>query len=257
MIEAFSYLETRKILHRDIRETNILVDVNGVPKIIDFGFGKKLESLSTAQNSIFLNWPVKTLPKEIVEDGVYNHKTEMFFLGKLLCEIPSLKSSSDFIYRHILEKMVSPNPSDRYDSFADVLLNISSREFINLKYTRETKNIYQEFASSLVDSISSFNDDLIMERDHYKLIMSLGEAIRTSSLEDFFQKSSIIINCFIKQGYTYYNYPKSKISVETARKFYELFTKIDERDRQVFLDNLEVRFGKIKVKKSDPFDVPF
>lgn len=99
--------------------------------------------------------------------------------------------------------MVSPNPSDRYDSFADVLLNISSSEFINLKYTAKQKNIYQEFASSLVDSISSLNDDLIMERDHYKLIMSLGEAIRTSSLEDFFQKSSIIINCFIKQGYTY------------------------------------------------------
>ena len=40
LIDGFSYLEKMKLCHRDIRNKNILIDSNGVVKIIDFGFGK-------------------------------------------------------------------------------------------------------------------------------------------------------------------------------------------------------------------------
>lgn len=40
-INAFQYLETNAILHRDIRQENILVSSEGNVKVIDFGFGKK------------------------------------------------------------------------------------------------------------------------------------------------------------------------------------------------------------------------
>jgi serine/threonine-protein kinase len=42
VISGFMYLEDSKILHRDIRDSNILVTAEGLVKIIDFGFGKKL-----------------------------------------------------------------------------------------------------------------------------------------------------------------------------------------------------------------------
>ena len=40
LIDAFCYMEAHNIVHRDIREGNILIDKNGVVKIIDFGIGK-------------------------------------------------------------------------------------------------------------------------------------------------------------------------------------------------------------------------
>src|SRR5690606_15658456 len=43
IINGFTYLEENKILHRDIRPDNILVTVDGVTKIIDFGFGKLID----------------------------------------------------------------------------------------------------------------------------------------------------------------------------------------------------------------------
>src|SRR5882757_5396115 len=41
-VAGFQYLETKKILHRDIRPQNILVRGDGILKIIDLGFGKKV-----------------------------------------------------------------------------------------------------------------------------------------------------------------------------------------------------------------------
>lgn len=41
-ISGFKYLEDNGIMHRDIRPGNILVSTDGIPKIIDFGFGKTL-----------------------------------------------------------------------------------------------------------------------------------------------------------------------------------------------------------------------
>lgn len=56
VIYAFEYLEEKKILHRDIRPTNILIDKNEDVKVIDFGFSKKLEFEETGGESVFLNW---------------------------------------------------------------------------------------------------------------------------------------------------------------------------------------------------------
>lgn len=40
LIDGFNYIEQKGVIHRDIREGNILIDNTGVVKIIDFGIGK-------------------------------------------------------------------------------------------------------------------------------------------------------------------------------------------------------------------------
>ena len=42
-VAGFAYLERAGILHRDIRSGNLMVGGDGVLKIIDLGFGKKIE----------------------------------------------------------------------------------------------------------------------------------------------------------------------------------------------------------------------
>ena len=83
VINAFKYLEEKKILHRDIRPQNILIDKSGNVKIIDFGFGKILGKNVQDNNSVLLNWPVSKLPEEVSLKGECSHYTEIYFIGKL------------------------------------------------------------------------------------------------------------------------------------------------------------------------------
>lgn len=52
LIDAFVYIESKRILHRDIREGNILIDRNGAVKVIDFGLGKTFLPVDTSSDSM-------------------------------------------------------------------------------------------------------------------------------------------------------------------------------------------------------------
>ena len=86
LIEGFVYIENHGIIHRDIRENNILIDKSGIVKIIDFGIGKVVEKgdpLNDSLASKINREGSDTLPQEYFE-GVYTSKTDMFYLGELL-----------------------------------------------------------------------------------------------------------------------------------------------------------------------------
>ena len=62
IINVFAYLEKNKILHRDVRAGNVLIDNSGTVKIIDFGFGKRFNAdESNEQARILLNWPASQI----------------------------------------------------------------------------------------------------------------------------------------------------------------------------------------------------
>src|SRR5262249_8044334 len=71
-ISGFSYLERHRILHRDIRPANVMVRADGVLKIIDFGFGKRVERAEDFQKSISLNWWCSVPPE--FDDELYDFR---------------------------------------------------------------------------------------------------------------------------------------------------------------------------------------
>jgi serine/threonine-protein kinase len=72
-IDAFSYLESFNILHRDIRPKNILITKEKIVKIIDFGFGKQIMNPKDFNKSISLNWLYDT-PDDF-NQAIYDFKT--------------------------------------------------------------------------------------------------------------------------------------------------------------------------------------
>ena len=83
LIDAFDYLQKHEVIHRDIREGNILIDKDDNVKVIDFGIGKVIQPSDTIKDSLYADINranSDTLPAEFYS-GIYTSSTDMFYLA--------------------------------------------------------------------------------------------------------------------------------------------------------------------------------
>lgn len=121
---AASHAHQQGIIHRDLNPGNILVDLDGVPRILDFGLAKDVWSDDDARDRSFITIPgqvVGTLPylspeQADVQDGEVDVRSDIYALGVVLFEL----LTGGF-----------PYPID--DDPAAVRANIISREPLKLR----------------------------------------------------------------------------------------------------------------------------
>lgn len=253
VIAAFEYLELNNILHRDIRPANIMIDMNQTVKVIDFGFGKSLDNSDMNSNSVLLNWPVSSLPNEVLNNE-YNHQTEIYFVGCLFKNLLGNQIES-FDFRHIIEKMVNTNPKDRYSSFNEISMRISQGIIGEINFTDEEKQIYVDFADSLERSISTHQDKLTPINNIDHILSNLEELLMHNALEHIIQENSDLINCFIINKFTYYN--GVKIRVKQVMNFYNFIRELAPSKQKIVLNNILGRLANIEIKSEFDDDLPF
>lgn len=256
VINAFRYLEEKEILHRDIRPQNILIDKMGNTKIIDFGFGKIIDKDEKDSNSVMLNWPVSKLPEEVSLKGEYTHCTEIYFIGKLFEYILADKkvNAENFNYFNIINKMTQYQVKDRYSTFEEVYNDISKGIFSELDFSDEEKNIYREFSDAIYEKISEYNSEYDPITNAEKIIENIANILRKNSLEFYIQNNSELINCFIKNGFTYNN--KANIEKEKVEKFYKWLISLPNNKQINVIENINTKLSNIRVKKEYD-DLPF
>lgn len=256
IINAFAYLEKNKILHRDVRAENVLIDDSGTVKIIDFGFGKKLNAdMPGDQASILLNWPASQIPSEIWRE-VYNVKTEIYYVGYLIKNLIEKYNIDCFKYSRLLEKMVIVNSSERIESFELIKKVIAEQAFENIEFKDWEKVVYQKFATDFCNALCEIENSLVVERDTSVIIEKLRVVIKDNVLEEFITHNEKLISCFVKSAYSYY---KTEIPVVNLKNFYVFFAKQQNEKKDIILNNLYGRLSNIPVVKSEldeelPFD---
>lgn len=254
-IEGFNYLEKNKVLHRDIKPDNFIVDNNGVLKIIDFGFGKISLQDSVEKASIMLNWPVSKMPEEIY-NRIYNHRTEIYFLGKMFEKLCRDNFSENSRYKDIINKMADPDPIKRPSSFAEILDIISDDIFEYTHFSQENKEIYTKIADSLLNAISCHNDsDHKFARNIDEIKDGLKRIIEESALEEIVQDNKSLINCVIKSSYSYN--PKIRIKVDDVKNFYRMLIQLSGTQQNIVYSNLMARLRSIETQIDDDIVLPF
>lgn len=256
VINVFRYLERKKILHRDIRPQNILIEKEGNVKIIDFGFGKILEKQGEENNSVLLNWPISRMPEEISLKGEYTYYTEIYFIGKLFEYILANNkvTSEQFNYFNVLNKMIEYQVNMRYQSFDEVYSDISNGIFSTLDFTEEEKDIYGDFTNSIHDKISEYKNEYSPITNIENIIGNIANVLRKNSLEIYIQNNADLIQCFITNGFSYNG--RTNIEKEKVEWFYKWLISLPNNKQINVVENINNKLSNIKINKEYD-DLPF
>lgn len=260
LISAFCYLEKFGIVHRDIRERNIMIQTDGTVKLIDFGIGKvnnyessDFDSLASEIN----RRNVDILPDEY-KQKVYTTLTDMFYIGELfnrhIRQAEEVYNFCGFSYKDILNKMMQSNPSKRYSSFLDIQEALDKHDFINLDISEKDKSIYLEFTKQLYGAITHFIDKFEFNRHVNDVLKKLENVIRNNSFETYIQNNSDIISIFVINGYECYT--SEIFTCQAVSKFYNWLKSSTLRSQDLILSNIQTKLSRIKITYSDD-EVPF
>ena len=82
---SLEYIHGRKVIHRDIKTSNIFLTGNGTVKLGDFGISRVLENTNEAAMTV-VGTPYYMSP-EVCESKPYTFKSDVWALGCVLYEL--------------------------------------------------------------------------------------------------------------------------------------------------------------------------
>ncbi|HEY5056003.1 MAG TPA: protein kinase [Acidobacteriaceae bacterium] len=253
-IQGFSHLEEVGVLHRDIRQANLLVNRAGTLKIIDLGFGKKVATSADFGKSITLNWwcPV---PKEF-DNQRYDFATEVYFVGQLFQYLISENQIANFKYSGILSEMCAHDSRQRIGSFAAVARKIGTSEFSEIEFGEDALIAYRAFADALFQLVSKIEATSGYEPDTAKIRSKLTEIYTRVMLEEYVPDGSPIIACFLTG--TYYYRSNRRMGTSVLSDFTKLLRACNADQVRIIVANINSKLDAVpRYFQTTDEDIPF
>jgi eukaryotic-like serine/threonine-protein kinase len=256
VIDGFMHLEQNKVLHRDIRPQNLMVTDGGRAKIIDFGFGKQIFDVQDYGKSITLNWWCE--PPAEFKESLYNHQTEVYFVGKLFEKIILDEGVQQFKHLALLERMCASSPQKRTSSFTDVRKELFSDKFSEIDFEEWEYDVYRDFSKSVYSALSKIARHAKYYEDVADIQIKLDASYKKMMLEEYAPRANLILSCFIDGPYYYHSHYRFPIA--SIRSFLGLLASSSREKKNIILANLQTKLDGAErydlVSQMDD-DIPF
>ena len=120
-------IHNKNIIHRDIKPENIFMNENNDIKIGDFGISKQFNPNQDYTKTLNKAGSLFYIAPEILTDGIYNEKSDMYSLGCIIYEILNLRK----YYNDIFGKEIKKIDSNIYDNKWQEIINSLSNKIYN------------------------------------------------------------------------------------------------------------------------------
>ena len=187
--EAIGHAHLNRIIHRDIKPHNIMIDDNNRVKVTDFGIAKAVTSSTMTIGSDTLG-SVHYISPEQARGGYTDEKSDIYSLGIVMYEMITGKLPFDaetpvaVALKHIQEdimppremdssiseelesiilKAVSKNQSDRYQNMSDIIVDLKNINTSKIPIINQNKTI--EDSATMV--IPIIKDEDIVKKDEF------------------------------------------------------------------------------------------
>ena len=130
--KGMNYLHSQKpaIIHRDLTDTNVLLDSNGTAKVSDFGNSRTIDLTATPE--IFTSNPgtVDYMPPEALEGGLYDAKLDVFSFAHLSIHV-IIRRRPHPLLRHTYKeagKLMARSEVERREQYLEEMRSILGGE---------------------------------------------------------------------------------------------------------------------------------
>lgn len=179
--EALEYSHSQGILHRDIKPENIMITRDGIPKLMDFGLARSVDSPRLTHAGAIVGTPAYISPESALGRG-NDARSDLYSLGCVMYAMatahPPFVSGDNLklVYSHIndlpvpigrirrdfpadleavIMRLLSKDPVSRYQSASDLLAVLRSLNYKGDTSIHISGNVTAESTSTSLSGFSS------------------------------------------------------------------------------------------------------